>query len=126
MTNSDMIHRELKRKCRGNHAHRRLEGSRASEACRYPEELCRAICRGLLGQEQGQRLGIRALLEVNHLHKLQGVGINGGHEEPDYTWATACDDVTGEELDPREVARARAKELGYIAQKKGVEKNEES
>ena len=39
-------------------------------------------------------------------------------EEDDAQWQMAWDDVTGQELDPSEVAKARSKEMSYVEAKK--------
>ena len=41
----------------------------------------------------------------------------GNHEEVKFKGEQAWDDVTGEELDRREVMKARSKEMGYIHEK---------
>ena len=52
MTNSLWIIKELDRSCDGSHQHQALIGrNRAALAQRYPVELCRAICRGLVKEE---------------------------------------------------------------------------
>ena len=46
MTNSRALGKELSRKCDASHEHQSLVDGRAAAAARYPDELCRAICRG--------------------------------------------------------------------------------
>ena len=61
MTNSARVAEELTRRCRGLHAHQRLMGGkRAEAAAKYPPELCRAICRGLIQEKIEKKLGIRS------------------------------------------------------------------
>ena len=65
MTNSARIGEELKRRCQGLHAHQRLMGGkRAQAAAKYPPELCRAICRGLMMEKKERVMGIRSLFPV--------------------------------------------------------------
>ena len=45
MTNSRALGRQLEMKCDGKHQHQSLVDGRAASAARYPEELCKAICR---------------------------------------------------------------------------------
>ena len=47
MTNSRAIGAELSRMCDGSHKHQQLLDGRAEGAARYPEDLCKAICRGI-------------------------------------------------------------------------------
>ena len=77
MTNSRAMGRELERKCNGAHEHQPLVDGRASAASRYPQGLCRAICRGIVKAKmerehvsalwqspQSNRLHVHARLEV--------------------------------------------------------------
>ena len=48
MTNSRAPILELKSKCDRTHEHQSLVDARAAFAARYPDELCKAICRGIL------------------------------------------------------------------------------
>ena len=49
ITSSARIGEEFKRTCNHLHNHQRLMGSnRAKKSARYPEELCRAACKGYL------------------------------------------------------------------------------
>ena len=113
MSNSAEIRRELSKRCDGSHSHQSLTGGRAGESSRYPPELCRAICRGLI-----RELGY----SENKLMKLVDVGpntkVSEEHaEEDEESWKRAWDDVSGEELDPKEVTKARLKEMAYIQDK---------
>ena len=117
MINSHEIAGELKRKCRGEHIHEHLMGKKAAEAAEYPEGFCRAICRGLIKEERNRVLKVKSLMSIKHDDKVEGGKKAVSHEgEEEYMW-TAHDDVTGKALDPEEVVKARAVELGYIAQK---------
>ena len=46
------------------------------------------------------------------------------HEEAEIKGSQSWDDVTGEELDTAEVMKARAKEMGYIHEKRSLGKDE--
>ena len=50
MTNAICIARQLAQRCPGNHRHIQLVGGRAKAAEVYPDELCKAISRGLVEQ----------------------------------------------------------------------------
>ena len=63
-TNSRSIARELSKRCDGQHEHQTLLNGRAKDAARYPEGLCRAICRGLM-KDMGERaMNINMIAEV--------------------------------------------------------------
>ena len=47
MTNSRAGGKELSKRCDGGHEHQPMVDGRAKDAARYPQELCRANCRGL-------------------------------------------------------------------------------
>ena len=64
MTNSRAMGRELERKCNGAHEHQPLLDGRASAAARYPQGLCRAICRGIVKAKMEREKGIRAVMEI--------------------------------------------------------------
>ena len=51
MTNSWHLAEELKKRCDGTHEHQALVNDRARDAQVYPQELCKAICRGLIKQK---------------------------------------------------------------------------
>ena len=51
MSNSWCILHELATRCDKSHVHQELMAGRASKAAEYPDELCRAICRGLTNQK---------------------------------------------------------------------------
>ena len=110
--------RELSIRCNARHSHQPLVDDRASEAAKYPEELCQAIVRGLIKQLEYDGAQVRHLLSVHACDEVQMKEPGwAGHLEDDHTHA--WDDVTGKTLDPKEVMRARLKELSYI-RKKGV------
>ena len=50
MTNSPLLAKRLDLKCQGDHRHAQLIGSRTKKAQAYPDELCRAILKGLADQ----------------------------------------------------------------------------
>ena len=131
MTNSAEIARELGRKCEGKHDHQQLVGGRAESSANYPEELCRAICRGLIREQKQTVMDVRAVCEVSidsgsrkipdpeDFHEQEeakiaqlvgttGVGVAAG---------AAWDDLTGMALDADEVKAARRKEIDYVREK---------
>lgn len=114
MSNSEEIRLELSRRCQGLHKHQSLVGGRAEESARYPKELCRAICRGLIRQMKYRDQGVMKLVDVESHTKISEKCQDEVEEE---TWQSAWDDVTGQELDPKEVRKARAKEMAYVSEK---------
>ena len=64
LTNSRPIARELQRKCDHTHPHQQLVDGRASEAARYPEGLCKAICRGIAEEKRQRAMNMRVVMEV--------------------------------------------------------------
>ena len=57
VSNSWCILQELSVRCDKSHAHQHLMGGSASHAQEYPDELCKAICRGLANQLKYNRSG---------------------------------------------------------------------
>ena len=64
MTNSRALGKELCRKCDNSHEHQSLVDGRAAAAARYPDELCKAICRGIIKEKAERSRGIRAFGEI--------------------------------------------------------------
>ena len=63
MTNSWWIAQELSRLCDGTHRHCHLVGGRAKKAQEYTEEMCRAICRGLLKEQRPKVMSLSQIGE---------------------------------------------------------------
>ena len=101
---------------------------RAEYAARYPKELCRAICRGLIEEMRQEDEGVKSLFTLKGTETIRreyGVALRNGddeHEE-EKEWEEliqkAWDDSTGKELKVEEVKKARVKEIGY-AEETGV------
>ena len=64
-SNSRAIIKELQKKCDGTHPHQPLVDGRVAEAARYPEGLCRAICRGIVEEKRQRNLQIRAVKGIS-------------------------------------------------------------
>ncbi len=136
MTNCPGIAEELATKCNGKHQHEPLTNGRAQWAARYPKAFCKAICVGLMKEIRNDVMKVKCLLAVTHRSKVQQEGDSldemrqrqqdgrrergvEHHEDSEpFRWENAWDDVTGEILEPKEVVKARAKELGYIKDKR--------
>ena len=117
LTSSAEIARSLDRRCDGSHRHQPLVSGRATAAAQYPKGLCQAICRGLVKQLEMDRKNMKTLLKLkaNDIVHEQMPQEEKDHEE---ATAQAWDDVSGKELDAKEVQRARLKEMAYVQGKK--------
>ena len=134
MTNLPRIAKELNLRCPNTrehkvHEHVVLINGRAKQAEVYPSGLCRAICKGLLQQMEADRKGqflmvhvdikegqkadelVREVAQIKKRYKIV-------EEEDNPDLETAWDDVSGAELDPKEVKRARAEEVEYVRKMK--------
>ena len=80
MTNSRALGKELSRRCDGKHEHQSLTDGRAASAARYPEELCRAICRGIVKEKMERKRGVRVVGEVD-LKMLSRFGFPAGESK---------------------------------------------
>ena len=138
MTNSPLMAVELSRVCSRNHEHIPLLERRAGPAAMYTEELCRCICKGIMSQKLCDRSRVRPVGQINQMNRvkpedLQVDGkLDGKHEEDgedavlcptlnglkewyksgeaDHAW----DDVTGAQLEAKEVRKAREDEMKFI------------
>ena len=63
--NSWAIAHRLRRTCKHDHVHVKLEGGRAKAAALYPDELCMEMCKGLKEQIDYDRKGLKCLGELN-------------------------------------------------------------
>ena len=109
-------------------------GEVAKSVARYPEGLCRAICRGLVKDNMQQTMHLRAVVEVGegtHRRKVDPEEFDEGDECSVLQWllcklsegktsgravsdALAWDHLTGMSLDAGTVREARSKDVGYI------------
>ena len=119
MTNCPSISKELQRRCDGGHSHQPLVGGRAAWAARYPPELCRAICVGLIDAIEEDRWKVKSLCRVSTYTSTQDQlkkDAEAWHDREGgqgVEWQKAWDDVTGDMLDPRKVQDARREEIQY-------------
>ena len=102
-------------KCEGHHRHVQLMGGRASAARVYPDELCEAVVQGLK-----RRLTVDGKLsDKNSLRQLMEDDIFDLDEHQDGDLADGdyfLDDLSGRELDPALVRKARAEEIEVLAE----------
>lgn len=128
MTNSVCIAQQLSQRCPNKagyqvHRHVRLEDGRTKQAQVYPKELCKAICLGIQKQIRADTAGQFLLLESGNQNVSSKELMNVSREletkyqtveEPQSTsLEQAWDDVSGAELDPEKVKKARAEEIEY-------------
>ena len=87
-------------------------GGRAGQAARYPKELCRSICRGLIEEMRQEDKNIKCLFSLKGNEKIRkeyGVSIQNGDDEhiEEKGWEEminqAWDDITGKQLNPEDV-----------------------
>ena len=57
--------RRLRRTCKHDHEHVKLEGGRATAAALYPDELCMEMCKGFNGQIEHDVNGVKCLGELS-------------------------------------------------------------
>ena len=128
MSNAAEILKQLGKNCDGSHEHQPLVQGRASQAQVYPKPLCQAICKGLMEQMQQSDMEVRVLCRISQAGRhwmakndvdMKTIAKLEAPEEEDYTTCIqqAWDDVTGQELDPREVIRARLTEIDHVEKK---------
>ncbi len=144
MTNSKIAAEHLGKRCFNegspmkDHDHGQLVGHKTKKAQVYPPELCRTICRAIKAQkeEDKERSRVITIVEVGRdgdqkkVKELMNLARAPPMEEDvpvkrckSHEWYTttvgemleeAWDDVTGEELDPEEVKKARAEEIEFF------------
>jgi hypothetical protein len=120
MTNSGEIAQELSKRCNQRHTHQTLTGERARVAAEYPSGLCNAICRGLMNEIKMMAMQIRPLMilkHTDHVGKIDGGGNNLVDDRHEEAFGEAYDDISGAELNVKDVRKARLKELGYVDEK---------
>ena len=113
------------------HEHMPLEGSLVKRAQIYPREFRRAVCEGVAAEKRLRALGLEAwsideisvaLGKVSDKRYGEDPGKELHEEEPKWEWTEACDDQSGEVLEPRMVRAARKEEIQYFKEMKVYEK----
>ena len=127
---------ELSRTCDKSHVHQHLVDGRAASAARYPEGICKA--RGIAKEEKERSHNPGAVMQVGEEFTGRKIHLEEFHENDKHLtaeWdlrrlmerpqgkqgiseALAWDDLTGMKLDAGKVVEARAKEVGYIGDKR--------
>ena len=79
MTNSEELAEELSLRCNMKHEHQELAGQRNKDAAKSPEELCEAICRGLVKQMICQDAEIKYLMAVGAEDEIEDEILLGHH-----------------------------------------------
>ena len=137
LTNAVCIAQQLNKRCPNTsgytvHQHVIFEGGRTKRAQVYPRELCKAICIGLQKQMQADKHGQFLLMEAGCERATSKDFMNASRElagkyqiveeNEDESLERAWDDVSGAELDARQVKRARQEEIDYVHKMKLYEK----
>ena len=102
-------------KCKAD-KHIAIWGTRARAAQRYPPALCRAVVAGVKAEKMRAETNMCEVDIDNIIDLAAAEGIEDAEtrHEGYMNWAEAWDDVTGKSLDPKEVSKARAKEMEYV------------
>ena len=130
MTNSPCFAEQLNKKCPNTnewklHEHMVLINGRPNMAQVYPDKLCRAICEGFKEQLEHDRKGqlliadydldeSRTSRELLNMSKQLKEFYYTVEENNDKEVETAWDDVSGAELKPELVKKARQEEMQYV------------
>ena len=80
--------------------------------------VCAIIDEGMKEEKMLKTHGMKRLVTVDSNKKVEEVHKDRDHEDTDAKLQEAWDDVSGAALDPKEVRRARLKEIQYIKDKK--------
>ena len=117
MSNAGEVLAQVDRKCDGKHEHEPLLNNRAGPVAVYPDELCRAICRGMKRQLEFDQHKVQPLLKLT---VRDTIGERPELEEDDSQGLLqeAWDDASGKELDVKRVREARRLEMQYVKEKK--------
>ena len=128
MSSSEEVLRIMDRRCSNesqskdhNHRHVYLIQGRSKAAQVYPREFCERLCEGIAAQKKVDKLGLksRPLMSLDEM-KSAAKGGKGDEcpsealNESDGTGMTAIDDITGQELDPKFMIKARKDEIAYF------------
>ena len=107
---------------------------RAKLAARYPDALCRAICKGIIEEKKERANNLRAVVEIDERTRPFRMDLEEHHEREeaeiqlyplmrlthgtknrnDVSEALAWDDLTGMRLDAQKVIEARSREIQYV------------
>ena len=78
-----------------------------------PQSLAEAIVKGAARERELDNKHVREIMEVTPKTSVEDKYADADPEP----WMSAWDDTTGEALDPKEVQKARAKEMGNVHEK---------
>ena len=109
--------------CQDKHRHVHLVQGRARLAQVYPRKFGIAICEGVAVQKRLETLGLQArtVMTVDEMRDAAPVGkdVESPSEslhEPDCSGMVAFDDISGQQLDPALMVKARKDEMTYFCQ----------
>ena len=126
--NSPLIAAQLERKCNKNHQHARLASNRTKMAAIYPPQLVNAICKGINEQIQADKYDQNIVARIEFIEgssvlaEVQKAKENVAKCHEDDQDLLAFDDVSGAELDPKMVQKARKDEIEYVRSSTFIQK----
>ena len=105
-----------------HHRHVHLVSGRAKYAQVYPRKMCMDICEGIAAQKRLDRLGMksRPIMSLEEMQRTAKGSDRGDcpsealHESDGNEEMIAFDDLTGQELDPGLMKKARKEEIQYF------------
>lgn len=123
MTNLEDAERELSRKCDKNHKHEALVGGKAKATEKYPEALCKAMCRMVAAVKRMEEEGVVEVMNTDKAEEdrreLKFLARLDRHVETDGKEVLqGWDDVNAVPLPGEAVRGARGKEVEYIVGRK--------
>ena len=126
MSSSEEVLKRMDKRCsneagQAQHRHVHLVSGRAKAAQVYPRQFGVCICQGIMAQKKLEQLGLKAR-EIMSLDEMRSTAAVEKIEEcpSEALHETGCeglvafDDITGHELDPRLMTRARKEEIAYF------------
>ena len=125
MSSAVEVLKKIEKPCRGGHRHVHLVAGKAKAAQVYPKKFCTTLCAGIAAQKKLDDLGMvaRPLMSVDEMRE---VAKSAPGEDPSDALHEECgngikayDDLTGDELDPTMMKKARKEEIAYF-KKMGV------
>ena len=128
LSTSEEVLRRLSKRCENSgrsdeekHRHVHLIQGRAQRVQIYPRRFAEEICQGIAAQKKCDSLGMRSrpLMSIEEMEEVMksrgdtGCPSRALHEE-DANDMIAYDDLTGQELDPVRMIKARLEEIAYV------------
>ena len=119
MSNARELLRGLWGPCKVGHVHAPLLHGRARDAAIYNADLCRAMCRGFIMQNEKNMMSVKRSMIVK---AEDGIGEAPDHGEDQQGMTAAWGDVSNKTWDAGRVRVAREEEMDYMNAKRAREK----